>query len=148
LLAFAALAALLVAGGGLLHTMRQPRRAQPPRIPSPLPKARPGTSASTARQITPAPGELLVKTNGISWMEVRSLADATLFLGTLQGSRTFPLGQGLRISAGRPDLVTVQLQGEPARILGGIREIGWHSFPPMPPDKAPGASRPEPRPTP
>jgi hypothetical protein len=81
-------------------------------------------------------------------MEVRSLADTTLFLGTLQGSRTFPLGQGLRISAGRPDLVTVQLHGEPARILGGIREIGWHTFPPMSPDKARGASTPEPRPTP
>ena len=147
-LAFGSLAALLVAGGGFLHTTRQPPRAQPQRIPSPAAKTRPGTPASTTQRVTPAPGELLLKTKGISWMEVRTLTGATLFIGTLQGSHTFPLGQGLRISAGRPDLVTVEAHGESARILGGIREIGWHTFPPMSPDKARAASTPEPRPTP
>jgi len=130
---FGSLAALLLLGGGLLlRTIRQPRPVQPPGVASPPPKPRPVAPTAKVQRATPAPGELLLKTSGISWLEVRTLSGSTLFLGTLQGTRTFPLGQGLRISAGRPDLVTVQAHGEAAKILGGIREIGWHAFPPKP----------------
>lgn len=137
-LAFGSLAAFLLLGGGLLYNQREPRTAQAPptrtspRFANPPTQALPAKAAPINQRESPRPGELLLKTRGLSWLEVRSLADTTLFMGNLQGTKRFPLERGLRISAGRPDLVTVQRHGEPAKTLGGIREIGWHSFAPLP----------------
>jgi hypothetical protein len=66
--------------------------------------------------------------DGLSWVEVRNLEGERVFVGELRGERRFPLGRGLRLSAGRPDLVTVETGGRPARILGEIDEIGWQTF--------------------
>jgi hypothetical protein len=138
-LAFGSMAAFLLLGSGLLHVLRPPRTTDAPRITltppvaNQPPKTLPARAAPVAEPENPAPGELLLKTRGLSWMEVRTLNDTTLFMGNLQGARSFPLDRGLRISAGRPDLVMVQRHAEPAKTLGGIREIGWHTFAPMPP---------------
>lgn len=134
-LAIGSLGAALLLGYGAFHSLRQPRTAQAPAT-TPRPASPPaGTRAGGAasEQASPMPGELRLKTRGLSWMEVRNFADTTLFIGNLQGARSFSLERGLRISAGRPDLVMVQRHGEPARPLGGILEIGWHTFAPTNP---------------
>ncbi|NDF63091.1 MAG: hypothetical protein EB136_09310, partial [Synechococcaceae bacterium WBB_3_034] len=66
-----------------------------------------------------------------SWIEVRSIAgNKQLFEGNLEGRRVFPLGQGLRVLAGRPDLVLASLGTAPAKPLGPIDQINWISFKP------------------
>lgn len=73
--------------------------------------------------------ELQLSANQPSWLEVRPLgAGAPLFRGRFVGERRFPLGQGLRVRAGRPDLVLVAQGSTPARPLGTISEIRWVSF--------------------
>jgi hypothetical protein len=49
---------------------------------------------------------------------------------TFQGQRTIPLGKGLSLLAGRPDLLTVQRQGKPPKRLGGIDDLHWFRFSP------------------
>lgn len=153
-LVLGSLAAFLLASGGLLQVLRQSRSAlappttrTPPVAKAPA-KVLPAGEAPVAEPARAAPGELRLKTLGLSWMEVRTLSGTTLFMGNLQGERSFPLGRGLRISAGRPDLVTVERHSEPARTLGGIREIGWHTFEPTTPavERASKRERPKPRP--
>ena len=61
-----------------------------------------------------------------------------LFKGTFTGERRFPIGHGLKVLAGRPDLVQVSLVGRPVRPLGTIDQIRWETFrPAKAPAKAP-----------
>jgi hypothetical protein len=53
----------------------------------------------------------------------------TLFKGTLSGEQPFPLGKGLRVLAGRPDLVSAAVGPNPARPLGAISDVRWRAFP-------------------
>lgn len=120
----------LITGPVLLPLLKpKPRPIQGQRVESPAPARATPPAAPAARDPGPASGELLVQASGPSWMEVQTAQGSTLFLGTLSGSRTFPLDKGLKISAGRPDLVTVRLHDEPGKKLGTITEIGWHAFP-------------------
>ena len=75
-----------------------------------------------------------------SWLAVRSIDGTTLFEGTVQGQRSFPLGRGLEVRAGRPDLVTARVGAGPARVRGPIEQIRWWSFRPA------GTAAPAPRP--
>ena len=79
----------------------------------------------------------MLNARGPSWVEIATTGGTTLFRGTLEGQRSFPLGQGLRVLAGRPDLVTAQLGGGPAQALGRIDQVQWRRF-------APGATAPAP----
>ena len=82
-------------------------------------------SAAAAK---PGPALLVLRSQEPSWLEVRDSRDATLFEGTLQGEKSFPLGQGLRVMAGRPDLVRAELAGQEPRVLGPINQVIWRSF--------------------
>jgi len=105
-------------------------------VPSPGPAAAAGA--------TSAADELVLTTTGASWIEVRDPAGRSLFQGTLgQGEKRFPLGTGLRVMAGRPDLVSASVAGGPARVLGPISSVQWRSFSRSSADPipvAPGAS--------
>ncbi|MEB3321545.1 MAG: hypothetical protein VKI81_01845 [Synechococcaceae cyanobacterium] len=140
LLALAGGACLALLGIGL--GTRRLAGPQPP-VPRPAAAARPtepdpanpaaaqaSAGSKAAPQVSAAPGELLLSAEGLSWLEVRTLEGERLFVGNLQGSRRFPLGRGLRISAGRPDLVRVHRHGEPPRRMGRIEEIDWKTFAP------------------
>ena len=86
-------------------------------------------SAPVAKAPAPAgPALLVLRSQEPSWLEVRDSQGATLFEGTLQGEKRFPLGQGLRVMAGRPDLVRAAVDGQEPRVLGPINQVIWRSF--------------------
>lgn len=86
-------------------------------------------SAPVAKAPAPAgPALLVLRSQEPSWLEVRDSQGATLFEGTLQGEKRFPLGQGLRVMAGRPDLVRAAVDGQEPRLLGPINQVIWRSF--------------------
>jgi cytoskeletal protein RodZ len=87
------------------------------------------TSPPDARAPVPAgPARLVLRSKEPSWLEVRDSQGATLFKGTLEGEKSFPLGQGLRVMAGRPDVVRAELAGQEPRVLGPIDQVIWRSF--------------------
>jgi cytoskeleton protein RodZ len=91
--------------------------------------AAPPPPAAAAKTPAPAGAALLVlRSQEPSWLEVRDSQGATLFEGTLQGVKSFPLGQGLRVMAGRPDLVRAGLPGQEPRVLGPINQVIWRSY--------------------
>ena len=71
---------------------------------------------------------------------MRDQGGKTLFQGTLMGEQRFPLGQGLEVMAGRPDLVRAKLGEQPERVLGPISAVQWRSFGPASAAKAPKAA--------
>jgi cytoskeleton protein RodZ len=86
-------------------------------------------SATVAKAPAPAgPALLVLRSQEPSWLEVRDSQGATLFEGTLQGEKRLPLGQGLRVMAGRPDLVRAAVDGQEPRVLGPINQVIWRSF--------------------
>lgn len=86
--------------------------------PPPRPPA--ATAPATDLALTP---------RGPSWVEVTTPAGQSLFRGMLTTPRRFPLGEGLQVLAGRPDLVSVRVADGPARILGPIDQVRWYRFP-------------------
>ena len=154
------LVALGLAAVGLVVGVRSGWRA--PQLKSPLPALpRPqGPHAATlaeAEQLQTAAGpgqslrasqgdptdKLVFVSSGISWLEVQSVGGQSLFRGNFSGERSFPVGQGLRVLAGRPDLVTVRLgKGQPQQ-FGSIDQVTWRSFMvPAPAGSAPGPLKP------
>jgi hypothetical protein len=63
-----------------------------------------------------------------TWLEVKTLKGKQLFRGDFKGRNLFPLNEGLRVLAGRPDLVLVQVGSTAARPLGSISEVQWQTF--------------------
>ncbi len=101
-----------------------------PETTKPAPSTTQPAAASKDIQPANAPANTLVlSSRGRSWMEVTTAGGTTLFRGTLEGTKSFPLGQGLRVLAGRPDLVSAQLGDGPARVLGPIDQVVWRRFP-------------------
>ena len=96
----------------------------------------PPTSESQVNEATNEVGEskpgdeLLLQASGPSWLTVRDARGAILFEGTLEGDQRFPLGDGLEVRAGRPDLVKASIGEQPPKALGTIEEINWTSFKP------------------
>jgi cytoskeleton protein RodZ len=123
----AAVAALTVLLAVLLaQAVRQwptPRLGGAPR---PAPAA-----ASTGRPpaTKASPGVLVLRSDTPSWVEVRDAKDQILFSGQLEKEARFRLGGGLRVLAGRPDLVTASVGSEPPRRLGTISQVDWQEFP-------------------
>ena len=121
--------------------------ARPPQLaaaqapaPSPPPAAAPVAAGAAAALAPDRSGDLRLSSAEASWIEVRDQGGKTLFQGTLLGEQRFPLGQGLQVMAGRPDLVRVKLGGQPERVLGPISAVQWRSFGPAPAAKAPKAA--------
>jgi len=107
--------------------------AAPAKPSTPLPPAKPARKPTPKPAIKPAatPTSLTLSSPQPSWIEVRSIAgNKQLFEGNLEGRRVFPLGQGLRVLAGRPDLVLASLGTAPAKPLGDIDQINWVRFKP------------------
>jgi len=88
----------------------------------------PPSAAATKAPAPVGPALLVLRSQEPSWLEVRDSQGATLFEGTLQGDKSFPLGQGLRVMAGRPDLVRAEVAGQEPRVLGPINQVIWRSF--------------------
>ena len=102
-----------------------------PKIPAIAPSSPAGHVAAPARQATAtAAGTLRLSARGRSWLEVTGPQGQSLFRGTFEGDKTFPLGSGLRVLAGRPDLVSVQVGDGPAKVLGPIAQVQWRRFGP------------------
>ena len=95
----------------------------------------PQSQASPSKQPSPLPvaavpgGQLRLQSSGPSWVEVRSLEGQTLYAAILQGQVRLPLGRGVRVLAGRPDLVRVSVAGQPPKVLGRIDQIAWVALP-------------------
>jgi cytoskeleton protein RodZ len=128
------MAALGLAAGAVgLQRLQKPATASAPTpAASWAPAEAPPASTGPADR-----SSLVLNARGPSWVEIATTGGTTLFRGTLEGQRSFPLGQGLRVLAGRPDLVTAQLGGGPAQALGRIDQVKWRRF-------APGATAPAP----
>ncbi|MFN9693929.1 MAG: RodZ domain-containing protein [Synechococcaceae cyanobacterium] len=112
-------------------TARATARARAPApAPAPATPATPATPAAALPLAAPA-GEpsLNLQAQGSSWLEVRSGSGEVLYRGFFNGSRRFPLRAGLRVLAGRPDLIEVAGSGQPARTLGPNSAVVWTTFP-------------------
>jgi hypothetical protein len=88
---------------------------------------------------TAAPGELILMASAPTWLEVHDADDHPLMAETFQGQRRIPLGQGLRLLAGRPDLITIRLPGNPPQRLGSINAVGWQTIKPTNPHPVPAS---------
>ena len=119
-------AALLVGvGAGLVWGANQLKSL--PRLPS----HQAGSSGQAGR--LPGAGvpvgQLRLQALGPSWVEVRGLNGDTLYGAILQGQVLLPLGRGVKVLAGRPDLVRVSVAGERPKVLGRIDQIAWVEVP-------------------
>jgi cytoskeletal protein RodZ len=129
---------IMLAGGVVGLTMAVLQRWLPSlqswRLPipesAPLPPPPPTAAVAPAAEV--APDQLLLRSGEPSWLEVRDAAGGTLFRGTFTGEKRFPLGSGLRVLAGRPDLVNAAVGDGQARPLGPIDQVVWHTFKPAP----------------
>jgi cytoskeletal protein RodZ len=72
--------------------------------------------------------ELTITASQTSWLTVRTSKGQPLYEGMFKGSRQFPIGTGLQLRAGRPDLVKASLGSGPGKPIGRIDEIRWVSF--------------------
>lgn len=130
LLGLAVAAGVVGAAIGLKST---PMQLSLPKLPAITPSspATPAVPAAPVPQATAsAAGTLKLSARGRSWLEVTSPQGQSLFRGTFEGEKTFPLGSGLRVLAGRPDLVSVQVGDGPSRVLGPIAQVQWRRFTP------------------
>ncbi|MBM5799597.1 MAG: hypothetical protein FJ077_01880 [Cyanobacteria bacterium K_DeepCast_35m_m2_023] len=136
LLGWGLVVVVLAGGAGALWWQRdrwQPllanggRQPPGPTRPSPAANAKRGLVAPAAAAV------LLVRAPRTSWLEVQSLpANTRLYKGMFKGEKRFPLGQGLRLLAGRPDQVQVAVGAAQPKTLGTIKDIRWFSFKPAP----------------
>jgi transcriptional regulator with XRE-family HTH domain len=130
---------LRVAQQQVAQQQSSPARPLKPPLAPPVPKAVAPQSAAQA------PIALLISSRQRSWLTVRPLAGGEpLYRGSFVGERRFPLGEGLLLRAGRPDLVMVSQGAEAPKPLGKISDIRWIAFKPaaplgsVPKPKAPG----------
>lgn len=121
---------LLLGGGGLGVAALQGKVLAPQtsRPPSPAPATTANRSATPALPSPPAVDALVLQSTQPSWLEVRDGAGVTLFRGTFTGEKRFPMGQGLKVLAGRPDLVTATAGSQAPRSLGRIDQVVWRTF--------------------
>ena len=104
-----------------------PPQGLPPKASRVLQTTAPGagpaeTSASDANG-------LVLSSDPGSWVSVRDQNGTVVFEGLLSGEKRFPLGSGLEVLAGRPDLVRAAVQGGEAKPLGTISQVEWVRFP-------------------
>jgi hypothetical protein len=80
-----------------------------------------------------AAAQLTLSSTESSWVRVRDHLGTTLFEGSFEGRRSFPLGKGLEVLAGRPDLVKASVGDAPPQALGPIEAVRWRRFTAPPP---------------
>ncbi|MCP9833565.1 MULTISPECIES: helix-turn-helix domain-containing protein [unclassified Cyanobium] len=133
-------AALLLGAGAVAMAALQGKIFSPQASRAPSPAA--ATNQNTAQGLSTAPKQalaagapsqeapeaLVLQSNQPSWLEVRNANGVTLFRGTFTGEKRFPMGQGLKVLAGRPDLVTATAGSQGPRSLGRIDQVVWRSF--------------------
>ena len=137
-LALFALLAIGVVGASLFLLRSQPK---PAGLPSAAPRKQSLAKPPKPLQTPPKPGasSLQLSSKETVWLAVRELPNQKLlFKGNLSGVKSFPLGLGLQVRAGRPDLVQVQLNGQTKGVLGPIERIEWVTL--TPPKGAPGSN--------
>ena len=89
-----------------------------------------GTKAGSISSNAPAADTLRLQANEPSWLEVRDANGKTIFEGTFNGERSFPLGRGLEVMTGRPHAVRAAIGPGLATPLGGVDDIRWKRFSP------------------
>lgn len=90
---------------------------------------RPGALAGGGAAVAPVPaGQLRLESRQPSWVEVRTLEGRTLYAAILKGRVQLPLGGGLKVLAGRPDLVRASRGAQLPQPLGTIDRITWVVF--------------------
>ena len=109
-------------------------RSTPPADASPSPA--PPAPSSDRYRLQP------LRVDDASWVEVRNADGAVLFRGPLQGEQRFAIGAGLRVLAGRPDLVAGGRDGDRLQPLGAIDRVEWLRIEPRNVVRAPAASPP------
>ncbi len=126
---------LLLGGGGLAVAALQgkvlaPQASQAPSSPAATskPEVAAGEAVAVEAPSRPAADALVLQSSQPSWLEVRNAAGVTLFRGTFTGEKRFPMGEGLKVLAGRPDLVTATSGSQASRSLGRIDQVVWRSF--------------------
>lgn len=105
-------------------------RSEPPEAPlaAGRPPALAQSSPESSKPAVTAPGTkavVVLSSPKGSWIAVRNGSGQSLYEGLLKGERQFPADPGLKVLAGRPDLVTVRIGGSTARRLGSINEVIW-----------------------
>ena len=124
-------AAILVAAGaaGWQQWQRhQSRPTQPQAQPQLLSEISPADRSKDRKSGSLKPDQLQLTSSQPSWLEIKTKTGTILFRGTFTGERSFPLGQGLEVLAGRPDLVRSQIVGGAAQPMGAIDQVRWRSF--------------------
>jgi len=138
-LASLALASGVAAGSFALWQQWQGRQQQAiqtkPVLTKPVPTKKATTKQAQAAAEVQAPAltqtgatSLTLSSTSNTWLEVKTLKGKQLFRGDFKGRKGFPLNEGLRLLAGRPDLVLVQVGATAARPLGSISEVKWQTF--------------------
>jgi hypothetical protein len=90
-----------------------------------------GPTGSATAGAESQPGLTLeIRSSSETWLDVRNLRGNLLYSGLFSGERRFPIGQGLRLNAGKPELVTIRIGDGPERGLGHPGWWVWHSFGP------------------
>lgn len=131
LLAALAILAAVAAVLGLLRTLRPQQAAPPPAAArTGIPKATPAVAGTPATPATPAAaaGQLVLSAAVPSWLHVRDGKGVTLFEGSFEGEKRFPLKGGLEVRAGRPHAVTAAVGGAAPKPLGGVNDLDWRRF--------------------
>jgi hypothetical protein len=97
----------------------QPKAATPartvPQTREPLPASSnaappPGPAAAINKPAPPGKARLSITCPGVCWVEVRRVADGKVVYGNLlKGSVQFPIGNGLKVSSGRSDILKLRI---------------------------------------
>jgi hypothetical protein len=131
------LTVLAVAGGvaafGLWNRARAPQIAAPDLpdaealAPAPDPDPEPAADAPLA------PDSLRLRAQGECWVEVQTLDGRRVFMATLKKGEQhrLALGEGLRLLAGRPDLLELAIGSGDFSTLGSIEQIEWTTLRPQ-----------------
>jgi hypothetical protein len=135
----AALLAGVAAAGLWAWPQLQSRRPNLTPIRQAIPAAT--SQPKPATQPIVQPDVLLLRASQPSWLEVQGQNQRVLFKGTFQGERRFPIGQGLRVLAGRPDLVSARVGDAAPKPLGRIDQIRWQTIQPSGSAKASGTAK-------
>ena len=143
-LAGVARAALLVGvGAGLVWGAGQLKLE---RGPGGQVSLRPAISRAPATRLAAAvpEGKVRLSAVGPSWVEVRTLEGHTIYGAILTGRVELPMGPGLKVLAGRPDLVRISQGSQPPRPLGSIDHVMWQAIEPLAPAEPPAPAQPSP----
>jgi cytoskeletal protein RodZ len=106
----------------------QARPIQQQKQPQLLSEISPANRSKERESGSLKPDQLQLTSSQPSWLEIKTKTGTTLFRGTFTGKRIFPLGSGLEVLAGRPDLVRTQIGGGAPQPLGPIDQVRWRSF--------------------